>query len=65
MVLFDQVPVSTNEDIEVTTENISGAALNKEKGEVKWNFDLEPAAKKDLVLKYKVKYPKDKVLNIE
>ena len=65
MVVFDQVPVSTNEDIEVTVENISGAALNKEKGEVKWNFELEPTGKKDLELKYKVKYPKERILNIE
>ena len=65
MVVFDQVPVSTNEDIEVTVENISGAALNKEKGEVKWNFDLEPSTKKDMELKYKVKYPKERILNIE
>jgi len=65
MVVFDQVPVSTNEEIEVTTENISGAILNKEKGEVKWAFTLEPSAKKDLDLKYKVKYPKDRSLVIE
>ncbi len=65
MILFDQVPVSTSEEIEVSVENTSGAALNKEKGELKWRFTLEPLAKKDMEIKYKVKYPKDKTLTVE
>lgn len=65
MIIFDQIPVSTNEEIEVTIENISGAIFNKESGEVKWKFTLEPSGKKDFELRYKVKYPKDRMLNIE
>jgi uncharacterized protein (TIGR02231 family) len=65
MTLMDQVPVSTLEEIEVATENNSGGSYNKENGEVKWNFKLEPSAKKEFELKYKVKYPKDKFLHIE
>lgn len=63
--LYDQVPVSTSEEIEVSVENISGGAFNKATGEVLWNIRLEPSAKKDLELKYKVKYPKERVLIIE
>jgi hypothetical protein len=63
--LYDQAPVSTNEEIEVQIDQISGGSINKEKGEIKWNIKLEPSAKKDLELIYKVKYPKDKKLTIE
>ena len=65
MQVYDQVPVSTNEEIEVTTDKISGGELNKETGEVKWKFKLEPTSKKDFELKYKVKYPKERTLFIQ
>lgn len=65
MILYDQVPVSTNDEIEVNTENLSGGNLNKDKGEVKWTFKLDPSAKKEIDLKYTVKYPKERTLNIE
>ena len=65
MIIFDQVPVSTIEEIEVSVDNISGGIFNKESGKVKWKFAFEPTGKKDIELKYKVKYPKDRVLNIE
>lgn len=65
MVLLDQVPVSTLEEIEVNVQKISGAQHNAETGEIKWDFSLEPGTKKDLELNYSVKYPKNRVLLIE
>jgi protocatechuate 3,4-dioxygenase beta subunit len=65
MTIFDQVPVSSLEEIEVSVENYSGALYNKENGEIKWKFNLEQSGKKDFDLKYKVKYPKDKILTID
>lgn len=65
MVLLDQVPVSTTNEIEVSVDEISGAELNKETGEVKWTFSLNPAEKKELNLKYTVKYPKNRGLTVE
>ncbi len=65
MSLFDQIPVSTAQEIEVNPENISGAILNKESGEVKWKFTLQPAQKNEFELKYKVKYPKGRPLTVE
>lgn len=65
MVLLDQVPVSTSEEIEVTAQKISGARHNVETGEIKWEFSLEPSAKKNLDLTYSVKCPKNRVLIIE
>lgn len=65
MLVYDQVPVSTNEEIEVTVDKLSGGDFNKETGEVKWKFKLESTAKKDFELKYKVKYPKERALVIQ
>lgn len=65
MVLLDQLPVSTSEEIEVEVQQISGAKRNNETGELKWEFTLAPSAKKDVELKYTVKYPKSKTLVVE
>ncbi len=65
MLVFDQVPVSTNEEIKVELINISNAIQNSETGELKWLFKLNPKESKTFELKYSVKYPKNKNLNIE
>ncbi len=65
MLIFDQVPVSTLEEIKVDIQNISGAKLNPKNGKVKWEFTLGPNRKKDFNLRYSVKYPKYKNLIIE
>ncbi|MCX7985549.1 MAG: mucoidy inhibitor MuiA family protein [Bacteroidales bacterium] len=63
--LFDQIPVSTNQEIEVLPEELSGGILQRETGEVKWNIILPPAEKKEVQLRYRVIYPKQRNLIIE
>ena len=65
MIVLDQVPVSTAEDIEVNVLNISGAKHDLATGELKWEFTLKPVDKRELDLKYSVKYPKFRNLIIE
>jgi len=65
MIVLDQVPVSQLEEIEVEIQKMNGAKLNKDKGEIKWEFSLEPTKKKELELRYSVKYPKSRRLVIE
>jgi len=65
MFVLDQTPVSKLEEIEVNIQNVSGGKLNKESGEVKWEFTLKPMEKKEFDLKYSVKYPKSRNLIIE
>ena len=65
MIILDQVPVSTTEEIEVIVQNISGAKRNSETGEIKWEFELKPNDKKEFELKYSVKYPKYRNLIVE
>jgi hypothetical protein len=65
MILLDQIPVSTSEEIEIEVQKISSAQKNNETGEIKWEFTLDPSNKKDFELKYSIKYPKNKSLIIE
>ncbi len=65
MIILDQVPVSTIEEIEVNVQNKSGAEQNPETGEIKWEFELAPDDKKEFELKYSVKYPKYRNLIVE
>ena len=65
MTIQDQVPVSTIEEIEVNVQNISGANQNSETGVIKWEFELQPNDKKEIELKYSVKYPKSRNLIVE
>lgn len=63
--LSDQIPVSTLEEIEVNPINLSNGKLDSETGIIKWEFQLTPSGKKDIDLKYSVKYPKFRTLIIE
>lgn len=65
MVLLDQIPVSTTSEIDVSADELSKGMLNKETGEVKWQFTLSPSEKKEVELKYTVKYPKNRSLVVE
>lgn len=65
MILIDQVPVSTRNEIEVNILNQSAGKYNSEIGEIKWEFQLQPSLKKEMELKYTVKYPKFRQLVIE
>ena len=65
MIIIDQVPVSTVDDIEVEVEKKSGADFNKETGEIIWEFTLKPKDTKEFELRYNVKYPKHRNLRLE
>ncbi|MBX2967339.1 MAG: DUF4139 domain-containing protein [Cyclobacteriaceae bacterium] len=56
----DQVPVSRNNQIEVTVLDVGGATYNKNTGKLVWEMSLQPNETKKVVFKYEVKYPKDK-----
>lgn len=62
LVVQDQIPITTNADIEIETLDISKGKLNKKNGLIEWEFNLKPKQKKELSLSYKVKYDKDKNL---
>lgn len=65
LVVEDQVPVSTNEQIRVEVEETSGAAYNEATGLLRWSFELPAAETKKLRFGYEVKYPKGKRVDLD
>lgn len=65
MVLLDQVPVPTLEEIELDIEELSKGKRNKETGEIRWTFELDPGESKSFDLKFTLKYPKNRNLVID
>ncbi|WP_165731836.1 mucoidy inhibitor MuiA family protein [Polaribacter sp. 20A6] len=65
MVIYDQVPVSTNDEIKIEVSEISGAKKNPESGEIKWEFTIAPNETKNFILRYLVKYPKNRTIVLE
>lgn len=61
--VVDQMPFSTNEDVTVTTLSgmtpASQANLERRRGVLAWNFELEPKAEKLIKHGYKITWPKD------
>ena len=54
----DQIPISVNSSIEVTSEELSGGTLDPVTGIVTWEITLAPGGQQKLTLRYEVKYPK-------
>jgi TonB-dependent SusC/RagA subfamily outer membrane receptor len=64
MLLKDQYPLSTNKEVEVELLDDGGAMNNTEIGVLSWKLELAPGEVRKLRFAYSVKYPKDKVLNL-
>ncbi len=65
LTLRDQIPVSENSNITVTTEELSGGQLDKTTGIVEWQLQLQPNEQREYIVAYRVKYPKSRWLNVE
>jgi len=63
IVVEDQVPVTRNTQIEVTVNDVGGAAWNKDTGKLTWTLTLQPSETRKVTFKYEVKYPKDKPIS--
>lgn len=62
--IYDQIPITTKDNIKVNVIEISGAEMNKETGLLTWKTQLKPGEKRELILKYSVEYPKEMDLEI-
>ena len=65
LTLQDQIPVSQNSNITVTTEELSGGQLDKSTGIVVWQLKLQPNEQREFIVQYRVKYPKNRRLVVE
>ncbi len=65
MIIKDQYPLSTQKDIVVEVLGFTGKPHeNKEVGTLTWEFELAPGKTETFDLRYSVKYPKGKRLNL-
>jgi hypothetical protein len=64
LMLKDQFPLSTNKEIEIELLDIGNGAVNADLGVLTWKLDLQPGESKKIRFAYSVKYPKDKILNL-
>ena len=65
LVLFDQIPVSTDKDIDVELLESSGASLDKNTGILTWRLELKASESDTKIMKYSVTYPRDKDIVLE
>ena len=63
MLLKDQYPLSTDKDITIELLEDGKAKVNSETGILTWELKLAPNETKKIRISYKVKYPKDKVID--
>jgi len=65
LTLQDQIPVSQNSAITVTVDELTGGELDSERGIVSWPLQLAAGEERELTVQYRVKYPKNRRLDIE
>ncbi|NJL15697.1 MAG: mucoidy inhibitor MuiA family protein [Microscillaceae bacterium] len=65
LVLEDQFPISTINEIVVERQDRGGAEENAETGQLTWKFSLKPSEERKVGFRYTVKYPRGKTLYLD
>lgn len=63
LLLKDQYPLSSDKEIEIELKESEGAKINAETGILTWDLNLKPSETKKIRISYKVKYPKDRIID--
>ena len=63
LLLKDQYPLSTDKDITIELLDDGKAKINTETGILTWELKLAQNETKKIRISYKVKYPKDKIID--
>ncbi len=63
IVVEDQIPISTDKEIEVKLLNNGGAEYDETTGKLKWTVTLEGEKSHTLKFSFEVKYPKEKIIS--
>ncbi len=63
LLLKDQFPLSTDKEITIELLDSGSAKVNTETGILTWELKLTPNDNKKIRVSYKVKYPKDKIID--
>jgi len=62
--VLDQVPVSTDKEIEVKVLQTGGALHETESGKLSWKLKLLPKQEQKLRFEYEISYPSGRLLNL-
>lgn len=65
IILKDQYPISTNKEIDVSLIQGKDGLVNEETGVITWAIQVAPGKSEKRRISYSVKYPKDKMINIQ
>lgn len=63
IVIEDQLPISQNGDLEIETEELSGASYDATTGKITWKLRIEPGQNVKKQLRFNAKYPKKKYIS--
>lgn len=63
LIIYDQIPVSYNDDIEVELADGSNSNLEAATGILSWEFELKAAEEKKFTFQYEISYPPSIQLN--
>jgi uncharacterized protein (TIGR02231 family) len=63
IIIEDQIPVSTDKDIEVKLLNNGGAEFDETTGKLKWTITLDAEKSLSVKFSFEVKYPKEKIIS--
>ena len=64
MILKDQFPLTSTKEIEVELNDDGGADVNAELGVLNWQLQLAAGEIKKIRFTYTIKFPKDKIVNL-
>ncbi|GAB4449030.1 MAG: hypothetical protein OHK0036_05370 [Bacteroidia bacterium] len=64
IIIEDQIPLSSLQEIEVELLESSNANYDKTTGKLQWKLSLHSDEEKKIQFKFSVKYPKDKIINL-
>ena len=59
IVVLDQMPVTTNPEITIESENLDKGSLNAKSGTIEWILKIKPKNNENINFKYRVKHNKD------
>lgn len=62
--VYDRIPISQNKEIKVEDATYEGAEFDEKKGILFWTIKLEPKQVTKKQISYKIKYPKNKRVNL-
>jgi hypothetical protein len=65
IIIEDQFPISTQKEIEISDRKYDGAKLDGDTQKITWQFSVDPKKENKVNFKYEVKYPKEKILQLD